>query len=176
MRVYASAYLTIEKRGPIAGAVARAIGPPGLRVRLSARTFAPGIRRAPVSVRWRNGGSQGVGESGVGVAWLSWTPESFQRPFPAIAAEPRQADRACLRNIAIAMGNSGLEAATGPGCGSGLRARDPVLAETAQWASRQLEHAAPPVRRPPVEEAPERKHRFRQPSINLRISSCRTTG
>jgi len=124
------AYLTIEKRGPV---------PEPLRSQMGRQVFGcdicqdvcPWNRRAPVS---------GDAELAVrpelvnpALSWLAeLDAESFRRLFRQSPVQ-RAKLSGLLRNVAIAMGNSGLaeylpklrEWAAGP---------DPVLAEAARWA------------------------------------------
>jgi epoxyqueuosine reductase len=127
-------YLTIEKRGPI---------PESLRAQMGRQVFGcdicqdvcPWNRRSPLSLD----AELAVRPELVNPA-LTWLaeldPESFGRLFRRSPVQ-RAKLGGLLRNVAIAMGNSGLtsylprlrEWAAGP---------DPVLAESAKWALARL--------------------------------------
>jgi epoxyqueuosine reductase len=127
-------YLTIEKRGPI---------PEALRSQMGRQVFGcdicqdvcPWNRRAPLSAdRELSVRADMVNPA---LDWLAELDlESFRRLFRQSPVQ-RAKLRGLLRNVAIAMGNSGRthylrklrEWADGP---------DPVLAEAAQWASARL--------------------------------------
>ena len=130
------AYLTIEKRGPI---------PEELRAPIGRQVFGCDICQEVCP--WNDMASRKAGprEQAANTATrpelinpaLSWlaglTPEEFNRQFRGSPIK-RTKRSGLLRNVAIAMGNSGdpeylpqLEAWAG-------QAEDPVLAEAARWA------------------------------------------
>jgi epoxyqueuosine reductase len=123
-------YLTIEKRGPI---------PDQLRPQMGRQVFGcdicqdvcPWNRRAPVSLD----PELGVRPELVNPA-LSWLAEldaeSFRRLFRQSPVQ-RAKLGGLLRNVAIAMGNSGLREYL-PKLREWAASPDPVLAEAAQWA------------------------------------------
>ena len=123
-------YLTIEKRGPI---------PEPLRPQMGRQVFGcdicqdvcPWNRRAPVSLD----PELAVRPELVNPA-LSWLAEldaeSFRRLFRQSPVQ-RAKLGGLLRNVAIAMGNSGL-AEYLPKLREWAASPDPVLAEAAQWA------------------------------------------
>src|ERR1700689_1655468 len=123
-------YLTIEKRGSI---------PESLRSQMGRQVFGcdicqdvcPWNRRAPVSLDTELAVRPALVKPAL--TWLAeLDAESFRRLFRQSPVQ-RAKLSGLLRNVAIAMGNSGLaeylpklrEWAAGP---------DPVLAEAAQWA------------------------------------------
>jgi epoxyqueuosine reductase len=132
------AYLTIEKRGPI---------PEPLRSQMGRQVFGcdicqdvcPWNRRAPVNrdedlvVR-----PELVNPA---LAWLAeLDAESFRRLFRQSPVQ-RTKLGGLLRNVAIAMGNSGLEEYL-PKLREWAAGPDPVLAEAAQWALARSEALA----------------------------------
>jgi epoxyqueuosine reductase len=126
-------YLTIEKRGSI---------PEPLRSQMGRQVFGcdicqdvcPWNRRAPVS----RDADLAVRPELVNpaLAWLAELDgESFRRLFRQSPVQ-RTKLGGLLRNVAIAMGNSGLET-YGPKLREWAAGSDPVLAEAAQWALAQ---------------------------------------
>jgi epoxyqueuosine reductase len=124
------AYLTIEKRGPI---------PEPLRSQMGRQVFGcdicqdvcPWNRRAPVS------GDQELAVRrelvNPALAWLAeLDAENFRRLFRQSPVQ-RAKLGGLLRNVAIAMGNSGLEEYL-PKLREWAAGPDPVLAEAAEWA------------------------------------------
>jgi epoxyqueuosine reductase len=135
-------YLTIEKRGPI---------PEQLRSPVGRQVFGcdicqdvcPWNRRAPVS----GDAELAVRQELVNPAleWLAeLDPESFHRLFRHSPVS-RAKLPGLLRNVATAMGNSGL-ARYLPKLREWSLVNDPVLAEAAQWAIRQIEQPGAPDR------------------------------
>jgi epoxyqueuosine reductase len=131
-------YLTIEKRGPIAEPLRSQMGRQVFGCDIC-QDVCPWNRRAPLSQDAElNVRPELVNPA---LAWLAeLDAESFHRLFrrsPVQRAKPI----GFLRNVAIAMGNSGLtiylpklrEWAAGP---------DPVLAEAAQWAIQRYREPA----------------------------------
>jgi epoxyqueuosine reductase len=127
-------YLTIEKRGSIAEP---------LRAQMGRQVFGcdicqdvcPWNRRAPIS----HDAALNVREELVNpaLAWLAeLDQESFRRWFRQSPVQ-RAKLTGLLRNVAIAMGNSGL-ASYLPKLQEWSSGPDPVLAEAAQWASARL--------------------------------------
>jgi epoxyqueuosine reductase len=134
------AYLTIEKRGPI---------DPALRPHMGRQVFGcdicqdvcPWNRRAPASADPQLAVRPPLVNPAL--AWLGeLDTESFRTLF---RKSPLQRTKlgGLLRNVAIAMGNSG-SAAYLPRLREWAAGADPVLAEAAQWAMQQLE-APPPT-------------------------------
>jgi epoxyqueuosine reductase len=131
-------YLTIEKRGAI---------PEHLRAQIGRQVFGcdicqdvcPWNRRAPVS----EDPELAVRQELVNPA-LEWLAdldlESFRRLFNHSPVS-RTKLSGLLRNVAIAMGNSGL-AKYLPRLGQWSEGDDPVLAESARWAIRRLQALA----------------------------------
>ncbi len=137
-------YLTIEKRGRI---------PEELRSRMGRQVFGcdicqdvcPWNRKAPAS-----GDTELAVRPELVNPALDWLGEldgeSFRRIFRQSPVS-RAKRTGLLRNVAIAMGNSGLPRFL-PKLREWSVAEDPVLAEAAQWAIRQLRPADEPE--PPV--------------------------
>ena len=128
-------YLTIEKRGPIAEPLRSAMGRQVFGCDIC-QDVCPWNRRAPVS----GDAELAVREELVNPAleWLAeLDPESFHRLFRHSPIS-RAKLPGLLRNVAIAMGNSGLRRYL-PKLREWSQANDPVLAEAAAWASRQIE-------------------------------------
>ncbi len=143
------AYLTIEKKGSI---------DPELREGMGRQVFGcdicqdvcPWNRRAPVG---RSGMLVPRGELvNPSLAWLaSLDGPAFNRKFRGSPLE-RTRRRRILRNVAIAMGNSG-EAQFRPRLSAWASDdADPVLAEAAQWA---LSRFAAVANSPPAAKAPD---------------------
>lgn len=130
-------YLTIEKRGSIPEHLRPAIGRQVFGCDIC-QDVCPWNRRAPagedpqLSVR-----QELVNPS---LDWLGeLDPESFRRLFRRSPVS--RAKRAgFLRNVAIAMGNSGLSRYL-PRLREWVQGADPVLAETARWACETIESA-----------------------------------
>ena len=128
------AYLTIEKRGAIAEQLRPQIGRQVFGCDIC-QDVCPWNRRAPAS---------GDAELAVrpelvnpALDWLGeLDQESFRRLF-RLSPVSRTKLSGLLRNVAIAMGNSGLIRYL-PKLHEWSENEDPVLAETAQWAIRQL--------------------------------------
>lgn len=131
-------YLTIEKRGPI---------PETLRAQIGRQVFGcdicqevcPWNRKAPVS----SDSELALREELVNPAleWLAeLDAEGFRRLFK-FSPLSRTKLRGLLRNIAIAMGNSGLPRYL-PRLEKWAADSDPVLAEAAQWAIGRLREAS----------------------------------
>jgi epoxyqueuosine reductase len=132
------AYLTIEKRGPI---------PEELRAPIGRQVFGCDICQEVCP--WNQKASSNRKASSAqtrpelinpALEWLaSQTPEEFNRQFRGSPIR-RTKRTGLLRNVAIAMGNSGQQ-----GFLSQLEKwasdEDPVLAESAAWAIRQLNKA-----------------------------------
>jgi epoxyqueuosine reductase len=128
------AYLTIEKRGPI---------PEPLRSQMGRQVFGcdicqdvcPWNRRAPLSTDPELAVRPELVNPGL--AWLAeLDADSFRRWFRHSPVQ-RTKLGGLLRNVAIAMGNSGL-AGYLPKLREWAAAADPVLAEAAQWALARL--------------------------------------
>jgi epoxyqueuosine reductase len=128
------AYLTIEKRGPIAEDLRGGIGRQVFGCDIC-QDVCPWNRKAPIAADAQMEPRPELVNPPL--AWLAqMTEEEFGRVF--YGSPVKRAKYAGLRrNVAIAMGNSGdrsfvpqLEAWAGEG--------DPVLAETAVWALAQL--------------------------------------
>jgi epoxyqueuosine reductase len=131
-------YLTIEKRGPI---------PEPLRPQMGRQVFGcdicqdvcPWNRRAPLS----RDAELAVRTELVNpaLAWLAeLDAESFRRLFRQSPVQ-RAKLSGLLRNVAIAMGNSGL-ASYLPRLQEWAAGSDPVVAEAARWALARLSTAA----------------------------------
>jgi len=128
------AYLTIEKRGPI---------PEPLRPQMGRQVFGcdicqdvcPWNRRAPVSADPELAARRELVNPAL--AWLAeLDAESFRTLFRQSPVQ-RAKLNGLLRNVAIAMGNSGL-ASYRPKLQEWAAGTDPVLAEAAQWALTRL--------------------------------------
>ena len=128
------AYLTIEKRGPI---------PEPLRAQMGRQVFGcdicqdvcPWNRRAPLS-----GDAELAVRTELVNPALDWLAELDAESFRSwFRQSPVQRTKlsGLLRNVAIAMGNSGL-AGYLPKLQEWAAAPDPVLAEAAQWALARL--------------------------------------
>jgi epoxyqueuosine reductase len=127
-------YLTIEKRGPI---------PEPLRSQMGRQVFGcdicqdvcPWNRRAPLSTDPELAVRPELVNPDL--AWLAeLDPDSFRSWFRHSPVQ-RTKLSGLLRNVAIAMGNSGL-AGYLPKLREWAAAADPVLAEAAQWALARL--------------------------------------
>jgi len=130
-------YLTIEKRGPI---------PEPLRSQMGRQVFGcdicqdvcPWNRRAPLSADAELAVRPELVNPAL--AWLAeLDAESFRTWFRQSPVQ-RTKLGGLLRNVAIAMGNSGLVAYL-PKLREWAAAADPVLAEAAQWALARLSTA-----------------------------------
>jgi epoxyqueuosine reductase len=128
------AYLTIEKRGPI---------PEPLRPQMGRQVFGcdicqdvcPWNRRAPLSADPELAARRELVNPAL--AWLAeLDAESFRTLFRQSPVQ-RAKLNGLLRNVAIAMGNSGL-ASYRPKLQEWAAGTDPVLAEAAQWALNRL--------------------------------------
>ena len=128
------AYLTIEKRGPI---------PEPLRPQMGRQVFGcdicqdvcPWNRRAPVSADPELAARRELVNPAL--AWLAeLDAESFRTLFRQSPVQ-RAKLNGLLRNVAIAMGNSGL-ASYRPKLQEWAAGTDPVLAEAARWALTRL--------------------------------------
>jgi epoxyqueuosine reductase len=131
------AYLTIEKRGPISESLRSKMGRQVFGCDIC-QDVCPWNHRAPVSADPELGLRTELVNPAL--AWLAELDgESFRSLFRKSPVE-RAKLRGLLRNVAIAMGNSGLarylpklrEWAAGP---------EPVLAEAAQWAVARIAHS-----------------------------------
>jgi epoxyqueuosine reductase len=131
------AYLTIEKRGPI---------PEELRAPIGRQVFGCDICQEVCP--WNVKASTSV--SGLSRAelinpaleWLaSLTPEEFNHQFRGSPIK-RTKRSGLLRNVAIAMGNSGEQKFLSQ-LESWTRDEDPVLADAAAWAIARLEEQSP---------------------------------
>ena len=130
-------YLTIEKRGPI---------PEPLRSQMGRQVFGcdicqdvcPWNRRAPLSADAELAVRPELVNPAL--AWLAeLDAESFRTWFRQSPVQ-RTKLSGLLRNVAIAMGNSGL-ASYLPKLREWAAGSDPVLAEAAQWALARLSTA-----------------------------------
>jgi epoxyqueuosine reductase len=128
------AYLTIEKRGSI---------PEPLRPQMGRQVFGcdicqdvcPWNRRAPVSADPELAARRELVNPAL--AWLAeLDAESFRSLFRQSPVQ-RAKLNGLLRNVAIAMGNSGLESYR-PKLQEWAAGTDPVLAEAARWALTRL--------------------------------------
>jgi epoxyqueuosine reductase len=124
------AYLTIEKRGPISEPLRSQMGRQVFGCDIC-QDVCPWNRRAPVS------GDQELAVRrelvNPALAWLAeLDAESYRRLFRQSPVQ-RAKLGGLLRNVAIAMGNSGLEEYL-PKLREWAAGPDPVLAEAAQWA------------------------------------------
>jgi epoxyqueuosine reductase len=128
-------YLTIEKRGPI---------PEPLRAQMGRQVFGcdicqdvcPWNRRAPLTQDAAlNVRAELVNPA---LAWLAELDQDTFRRWFRHSPVQRAKLSGLLRNVAIAMGNSGL-AAFLPKLREWSAGSDPVLAEAAQWAASRLE-------------------------------------
>jgi epoxyqueuosine reductase len=124
------AYLTIEKRGPI---------PEGLRAPIGRQVFGCDICQEVCP--WNKKASQPQASSSTtrselinpALSWLAnLDPEEFNRQFRGSPIK-RTKRSGFMRNVAIAMGNSG-EREFLPQLEAWTRDEDPVLAEAASWA------------------------------------------
>jgi epoxyqueuosine reductase len=136
------AYLTIEKRGPI---------PEELRAPIGRQVFGcdicqevcpwnqKGSGNQKASARWLPSSSDFTRPELINpaLAWLAQlTPEEFNHQFRGSPVK-RTKRSGLLRNVAIAMGNSG-EQKFRPQLESWTSDEDPVLAEAAAWAISRL--------------------------------------
>jgi epoxyqueuosine reductase len=134
------AYLTIEKKGAI---------DESLRDRMGRQVFGcdicqdvcPWNRRAPIADQ--EGMRARAELINPALDWLAaMDPREFKRRFKGSPLE-RTGRKRLLRNVAIAMGNSGDEHFIGQLDGWGATAEDAVLRESALWArERIVEHSA----------------------------------
>jgi epoxyqueuosine reductase len=131
------AYLTIEKRGPI---------PEELRAPIGRQVFGCDICQevCPWNVKASTSVS-GVSRAELinpAIEWLaSLTPEEFNHQFRGSPIK-RTKRSGLLRNVAIAMGNSGEQKFLSQ-LESWTRDEDPVLADAAAWAIARLEEQSP---------------------------------
>jgi epoxyqueuosine reductase len=133
------AYLTIEKRGPI---------PEELRAPIGRQVFGCDICQDVCP--WNAKASSSRSESDFtrpelinpALAWLArFTPQEFNQKFRGSPIK-RTRPRGLLRNVAIAMGNSGeQEFLPQLKVWANAEAEDPVLAEAAVWAIERLSNA-----------------------------------
>ena len=132
------AYLTIEKKGSIDPALREGMGRQVFGCDIC-QDVCPWNRRAPVG---RSGMLEPRRELvNPSLAWLaSLDGQQFNRKFRGSPLE-RTRRRRLLRNVAIAMGNSGLEEFRAPLVTWAEDASDPVLAEAAVWALERLASA-----------------------------------
>ena len=134
------AYLTIEQRGPIEESLRPQMGRQVFGCDIC-QDVCPWNRRAPVS----HDTELAVRPELVNPA-LAWLAELDAERFRTLFRKsPLQRTRlgGLLRNVAIAMGNSGLSAYL-PQLRTWAAGPDPVLADAAQWAMRQLAPAQQP--------------------------------
>ena len=134
------AYLTIEKKDAIAEDLREAMGRQVFGCDIC-QDVCPWNRRdqAPISVK--PGLCLREELVNPSLEWLgSMDQPAFKRSFAGSPLERTRRHR-LLRNVAIAMGNSG-EAAFTPRLREWAASADPVLAESAQWALRRLEPEA----------------------------------
>jgi epoxyqueuosine reductase len=132
-------YLTIEKRGPIAEPLRSQMGRQVFGCDIC-QDVCPWNRRAPVS----GDADLAVRPELVNPA-LAWLAEQDADSFHSLfRRSPLQRAKlgGLLRNVAIAMGNSGLEAYL-PKLRQWAAGPDPVLAEAAQWAIDSQARAQP---------------------------------
>ena len=135
------AYLTIEKRGPI---------PKELRAPIGRQVFGCDICQevCPWTVKSRTAKSRNHGTAALDLSrpelinpaleWLaSLTPEEFNQQFRDSAVK-RTKRSGLLRNVAIAMGNSGEQTFRPQLEAWASTEADPVLAEAAAWAMARL--------------------------------------
>ena len=130
-------YLTIEKRGPIAEPLRTAMGRQVFGCDIC-QDVCPWNRRAPVS----GDGELAVRRELVNPA-LEWLGELDAARFDRLfrhSPVSRAKLPGLLRNVAIAMGNSGLRRYL-PKLEEWSHAEDPVLAEAAAWGIRRIEQA-----------------------------------
>jgi epoxyqueuosine reductase len=127
-------YLTIEKRGPIAEPLRSQMGRQVFGCDIC-QDVCPWNRRAPLS-----GDAELAVRTELVNPALGWLAEldaqSFRRWFRQSPVQ-RAKLSGLLRNVAIAMGNSGL-ASYQPKLQQWADGPDPVLAEAARWASARL--------------------------------------
>jgi epoxyqueuosine reductase len=128
-------YLTIEKKGSIAEELREGMGRQVFGCDIC-QDVCPWNRRAPVAVR--EGSRARVELINPALEWLAeMDAKEFKRWFAGSPLERTRRKR-LLRNVAIAMGNSGeqrfLEQLL-----TWKRGEDAVLAEAASWAERQIE-------------------------------------
>jgi epoxyqueuosine reductase len=128
------AYLTIEKKGVIAEELREPMGRQVFGCDIC-QDVCPWNRRAPVSVKeGMHARTQMVNPA---LEWLAGMDATeFKRWFKGSPLERTRRKR-LLRNVAIAMGNSG-ERRFIPQLKDWTAADDPVLAEAAQWATNRM--------------------------------------
>lgn len=132
------AYLTIEKKGVIAEELREGMGRQVFGCDIC-QDVCPWNRRAPVS-------TLPMREELVnpGLEWLAGLDaEGFRREFKGSPLERTKRGRV-MRNVAIAMGNSG-ETGFVPRLEEWARGEDGVLAESAAWALERLESGSDKV-------------------------------
>ncbi len=130
-------YLTIEKRGPIAPELMAGMGRQVFGCDIC-QDVCPWNRKAPVG---RSGMLEPRQELvNPSLAWLgAMDGPAFARWFRGSPLERTRRKRV-LRNVAIAMGNSG-EKSFHDQLETWVQGDDPVLAETANWALQRLQNA-----------------------------------
>ncbi len=131
------AYLTIEKKGSIAEELRGAMGRQVFGCDIC-QDVCPWNRRAPVAVR--EGSLARAELINPALEWLAGMDAAeFKRRFKGSPVERTRRKR-LLRNVAIAMGNSG-ERRFLAQLSDWAAGEDEVLAETAAWAVRRIESA-----------------------------------
>ena len=133
------AYLTIEKKGLIAEDLRESMGRQVFGCDIC-QDVCPWNRRAPISVR--DGSLARAELINPALEWLARMDSGAFRQWFAGSPLERTKRNRLLRNVAIAMGNSG-ERRFLEQLQQWRIADDPVLAETAAWAVHRLESASP---------------------------------
>ena len=129
------AYLTIEKKGSIADELRGAMGRQVFGCDIC-QDVCPWNRRAPIAVR--EGSFARAELINPALEWLAGMDAAeFRRRFKGSPVERTRRKR-LLRNVAIAMGNSG-ERRFLAQLSEWMNGEDEVLAETAKWAVRRIE-------------------------------------
>jgi epoxyqueuosine reductase len=124
------AYLTIEKRGPIAEPLRAQIGRQVFGCDIC-QDVCPWNRRAPISEDTELASRQELVNPAL--AWLAELDAQTFRNLFRHSPVQRTKLNGLLRNVAIAMGNSGL-ASFAPKLQEWAAGSEPVLAEAARWA------------------------------------------
>lgn len=129
------AYLTIEKKGAIAEELRAPMGRQVFGCDIC-QDVCPWNRKAPIDVHEGMEARRGLINPALG--WLAaMDANEFKRRFKGSPLE-RTGRKRLLRNVAIAMGNSGDEVFLPQLEGFVAQEDDPVLKETAEWAKKKI--------------------------------------
>jgi epoxyqueuosine reductase len=147
------AYLTIEKKGVIAEELREPMGRQVFGCDIC-QDVCPWNRRAPLAVK--EGMLARTQIVNPALDWLAGMDAAeFKRWFKGSPVERTRRKR-LLRNVAIAMGNSGERRFTAQ-LEAWALAEDPVLAEAAKWATNRLRRLEAEHNQPAIDEDEDRE-------------------